>query len=336
MPAIFDSLVQNQGLTPDVAWRVSFIVPAILLTAIALGMLFLCEDTPTGKWSDRRKMVPGFSNDTTPVNTSGVVVDLPNDGKLGLTTPTPNELEASTYDEKKKSSSDSVSSIGAVMPGQVEIARAEIVKSPTFRESMRVFFSLQCMLLALPYACSFGGELAINSILGDYYMKSFHTGQTKSGKWAAMFGLLNVVTRPLGGIVADFIYRLTNRNVEAKKFWLLFLIMGQGVFCILIGSLNPHKPPAMYGLVAGMAFFMEGSNGASFAVVPHIFPQANGVLSGYVGASGNFGGVVFALLFRFVTGGYWNTIKIIGIISMVVSVLVSWIKVIPKGQIGGL
>lgn len=49
MPALFDSLVTQRGLTPHVAWRVSFIVPFILITATAVGMLLLCEDTPTGE-----------------------------------------------------------------------------------------------------------------------------------------------------------------------------------------------------------------------------------------------------------------------------------------------
>ncbi|RAL63196.1 hypothetical protein DID88_004275 [Monilinia fructigena] len=51
MPAIVDSLMLNQGLTAHVAWRVSFIVPFILITTTAISMLIFCPDTPTGKWS---------------------------------------------------------------------------------------------------------------------------------------------------------------------------------------------------------------------------------------------------------------------------------------------
>jgi NNP family nitrate/nitrite transporter-like MFS transporter len=40
--------------------------------------------------------------------------------------------------------------------------------------------------------------------------------------------------------------------------------------------------------------------GANFALVPHVHPHANGIVSGLVGASGNFGGVIFAIIFRFV------------------------------------
>jgi len=343
MPAIFDSLVHNQRLTPHVAWRVTFIVPAILITAVAMGMLFLCEDTPTGKWADRGKMVKGSSGDSTPV-----VVELPNGGKLGLDrdrAPTPNSI----LEEKKEPIEGSISNIEAPRPGEtyitnieaphlgeVEIARAEVVKAPTFREGLRVFFSLQCLMLALPYACSFGGELAINSILGTYYMDRFpHLGQTGSGKWAAMFGLLNVFFRPAGGIISDFIYRRTNHSVSAKKFWLVFLGVSQGAMCLAIGLLNTHSKATMFGLVAGLAFFMDASNGANFAVVPHVFPQQNGILSGFVGATGNLGGVIFALLFRFNGVHYGRVIWWIGCICIAVNVFVSWIRVIPKGQIGG-
>lgn len=57
MPAIFDSLVDKRGLTPRVAWRVTFIVPFILITATGLLMIFTCPDTPTGKWSARRRVL---------------------------------------------------------------------------------------------------------------------------------------------------------------------------------------------------------------------------------------------------------------------------------------
>ena len=53
MPAIFDSLVQRQHMTPHVAWRVAYIVPFILIIATALLILFACPDAPTGKWSTR-------------------------------------------------------------------------------------------------------------------------------------------------------------------------------------------------------------------------------------------------------------------------------------------
>jgi NNP family nitrate/nitrite transporter-like MFS transporter len=325
MPAIFDSLVKNMGLSDSKAWRVSFVVPFIMIMFIALGMLFLCEDTPTGKWSERHNAI-----------SQGVVVDMPNNGKFVAAQDSPSNMSIKSNSDEKKGEIVDAASLEAPEPGQVEIATAEIVKAPTLKEGLRVIGSLQAILLGLPYACSFGAELAINSILGAYYMKNFKDlTQTTSGQYAAMFGLLNVFFRPAGGMIADIIYRKTHQSVSAKKFWLVFLGVVQGVFCITIGLLNTHDKATMFGLVAGLAFFMDASNGANFAVVPHVFPHANGILSGFVGAMGNFGGVCFALLFRFNGTHYNKVIMYIGVVCVVINVGVSWIKVIPKGQIGG-
>lgn len=62
MPAVFDSLVHMRGYTPHVAWRISFIVPTILLIACGLGVLFLCDDTPTGSWSTRDRDLHALAN----------------------------------------------------------------------------------------------------------------------------------------------------------------------------------------------------------------------------------------------------------------------------------
>jgi NNP family nitrate/nitrite transporter-like MFS transporter len=93
-----------------------------------------------------------------------------------------------------------------------------------------------------------------------------------------MFGLLNVLFRPAGGIIGDIIYKYT-QSVWCKKLWLCFLGVIMGVFQLAIGLSDPHHQPTMFGLVAGLAFFMDASNGASFAVVPHVFPSSNGMLS---------------------------------------------------------
>lgn len=90
-----------------------------------------------------------------------------------------------------------------------------------------------------------------------------------------MFGLLNVFFRPAGGVIGDLIYRYTS-SVWAKKLWITFLGVAMGAFEIAIGLSDPKDMATMIGLVAGLAFFMDAANGANFAVVPHVFPHANG------------------------------------------------------------
>lgn len=61
----------------------------------------------------------------------------------------------------------------------------------------------------------------------SYYANFPELGQTTFGNWAAMLGLLNVVFRPLGGYIADVVYRKTN-SVWAKKICAFDFIMVDG------------------------------------------------------------------------------------------------------------
>jgi NNP family nitrate/nitrite transporter-like MFS transporter len=264
---------------------VAYIVPFIIIAAVALGMLFTCEDTPTGKWSDRHLDSIDTPSSTTPFNS--VVEDHEKSDRLpsGLATPM-SARSVHNVDEKiKESASDSEAQVNdSTGRGQMTI-QEEVVVAPTWREALQVTLSLSTVALAINYACSFGAELALDGTLGSFYAANFpRLGQTESGRWAAMFGLLNVVTRPLGGFVSDIIYRHTD-SVWAKKLWMNFLSVITGAFLIAIGLTNPKSEATMFGLTAGMAFFLEAGNGANFAIVPHVHPYANGSFIPYLATS---------------------------------------------------
>lgn len=79
-------------------------------------------------------------------------------------------------------------------------------------------------------------------------------------------------------MAGDIIYRHTS-SVWAKKLWVTFLGVIMGVFELAIGVTDSRYMATMFGLVAGLAFSMDASNGAKFAVVSHVFPHANGMFS---------------------------------------------------------
>ena len=279
MPAIFDSLVSRFGYTFHVAWRISFIVPFIVIVATATAMLLLCPDTPTGKWSERHLHA---QQNLAAHGVTANVVDVP--GRLGEKKHSTGGSDDSGSGEKKMEFEatgktaphlgDHEAQIGEQQ--MLDVARGEIVQKPTWKEAMPVIFSLQTLVQASCYFCSFGAELAINSNLGAYYQQNFPTyGQTGAGRWAAMFGLLNIVSRPLGGILSDFTYR-RNQNLWIKKAWIHGYGLVTGVFLLAIGFSDSKVPSTMFGLVAGMAVFLEAGNGANFSLVPHVHPHANG------------------------------------------------------------
>jgi NNP family nitrate/nitrite transporter-like MFS transporter len=80
---------------------------------------------------------------------------------------------------------------------------------------------------------------------------------------------------------------------------------------------------------------MDAGNGANYALVPHVHPYANGIVSGIVGATGNLGGIIGAIIFRYNGTKYNKSIWILGIIAIVLNLSVAWIRPIPRSQIGG-
>ncbi|KAJ8069843.1 hypothetical protein OCU04_000257 [Sclerotinia nivalis] len=353
MPAIVDSLILNQGLTAHVAWRISFIVPFILITTTAISMLILCPDTPTGKWSQRHLAVQQnlqahgiHSPSDNIVSIPGSITDRKSDKTHTSTDPTSSSNSTLNNEKRLEEKAQIVSTKHHTttpynnetsLPPQemLTIAHGEIIQKPSFRHAINIILTPQTLLIASCYFCSFGAELAINSILGSYYLKNFPTlGEAGTGRWAAMFGFLNVIFRPLGGILSDVLYRKTG-SVWAKKIWLHALALCTGAFLIAIGLADPHEHATMFGLVAGMGLFLEAGNGANFSLVPHIHPFANGIISGVVGGCGNLGGIVFAIIFRYEGKDYARCFWIIGVFTIAVNVAVSWVKPIPKGQIGG-
>jgi NNP family nitrate/nitrite transporter-like MFS transporter len=117
-----------------VAWRVSFIVPFIIILIVTMGILFAGEDTPIGKWADRH-----------------LVID-----NLIAATPTEGSLKDVTTNYMVKSDKKDPEGAIRVSHAVVDAAEGEVIVVPTFKEAVGVLFSLQTLALAAPYACSFG------------------------------------------------------------------------------------------------------------------------------------------------------------------------------------
>ncbi|KAG7114914.1 Nitrate transporter like protein [Verticillium longisporum] len=260
---------------------------------------------PLLTWSDRHLHVQeNLQGHGIQENVLTDVVDVPGGIADRHSTPSPTAFDSeknSTNDNKNTSKFENEATISR--DEMLVTAQGETILKPTFKDGLN-FPSL---------------------------------GQTGASNWAAMFGFLNVVTRPLGGIVGDVLYHFGKQNLWLKKGWVSFCGIMTGLLLILIGRLNPHDEATMFGLIFLMAVFHEAGNGANFALVPHVHPQANGIVSGLTGAGGNLGGIIFAIIFRFMDNGtnYAKGFWVIGCMHIGLNVLVSWIPPLPKGQIGG-
>ena len=221
---VFDSLVIGRGLTPHVAWRVAFVaVPFVIVTATGLGILFLCPDTPTGPWKDRH-----ITRIIDAVEVIHTTKEISKDDTTG-TNKVGREMSADSSDVEKRGDDDTNGAdTGPVIKGTTAIydttderfAEAAIIKPPTVREILRVVLTFQTIMQCALYFVTFGGELAINSNLSSFYIKESGKppwAQTLAANWAAMYGMLNLITRPLGGYIGDLIYPIA--GIEGKRIW---------------------------------------------------------------------------------------------------------------------
>ena len=222
----------GRGLTAHVAWRVAFAtVPFVIVVVVALMILFFAPDTPTGAWKDRHLnqaafIAVGLSEDspTATSESTGQVVDV---NKYAMEDASQSEKVAS-HDSKdgdleKHEFKPDPHSSNVYDQADVKFAEASFVKKPTIKDVLRAALTLPVIMQCACYFCTFGAELAINSNLSSFYIQASGTppwSQTLAANWAAMYGLLNVVTRPAGGYIADMLYPRV--GVEGKKIWMIF------------------------------------------------------------------------------------------------------------------
>ncbi|KAI6148502.1 major facilitator superfamily domain-containing protein [Pisolithus tinctorius] len=310
MIALYNSLISD-GLTPHVAWRAAFaIVPVPFLLTVAAATLVFGTDHPAGRWSDRHKAIAHGIKDADAL---------------------PASHEHKDYAIKKEGSSDIQVTVSAVQALESELDFA--VNEPvTWALAVKVIARPLTWLPALAYLTTFGYELAIDANLANVLFtlyKSPTFGQTKAGYIASIFGFLNVLTRPLGGYFGDLIYE--RFGVPGKKYLLIILGVTQGLLSIGLGLyIDNNQHPSLTILIVFLilaAFVCEAANGVNFSLVPHCNPCSNGFMSGIVGGMGNFGGIVFAMIFRFQPAPLGKAFWISGIIAVVINLFITVIRV---------
>ncbi|MBA2779688.1 MFS transporter [Billgrantia kenyensis] len=144
------------------------------------------------------------------------------------------------------------------------------------------------------YFANFGAELAVVSMLPMFFEETWGLTAAAAGMIAASFAFINLVARPMGGLVSD---RMGNR-----RFVMLSYMFGIGIGFVLMGLLNSSWPLIIaIAITIFTSFFVQGAEGATFGIIPSIKRRITGQISGMAGAYGNVGAVVYLTIFTFVT-----------------------------------
>ncbi|MDF1594883.1 MAG: MFS transporter [Acidimicrobiia bacterium] len=172
------------------------------------------------------------------------------------------------------------------------------------------------------YFANFGAELAVVSMLPKFFENTFvpltDSGgsplvtATVAGVVAASFAFVNLGARPLGGYLSD---RMANRKrtmliymVGIAVGFLLMAFIGRWGSGVDADGLRTVVPMfgGLWWLVASVAItvfasvFVQGAEGATFAIIPMINKRMTGQIAGMAGAYGNVGAVIYLVLFSLV------------------------------------
>lgn len=149
-------------------------------------------------------------------------------------------------------------------------------------------------ILFLVYAACFGMELTVYGTMDDYLQNTFGLERATAGNIVLSFALMNIFARTLGGFFGDRFGKL--KGLRGRVLFLSAILMAEGIM-LSVFSMTTSLTIGILFLVA-FSLTVQMAEGATFSVVPFINKKAIGSISGIVGAGGNVGAFLAALLLK--------------------------------------
>ena len=143
------------------------------------------------------------------------------------------------------------------------------------------------------YFANFGAELAVVSMLPAFFEATFTISPSMAGLVASSFAVVNLFARPLGGLISD---SLSNRKLVMIGYMVGITLGFLGMS--FIGSAWPLW--LAIGLTILTSTFVQGAEGATFAIIPMVNRRMTGQVAGMAGAYGNVGAVVYLVILSLV------------------------------------
>ena len=171
-------------------------------------------------------------------------------------------------------------------------------KMPTLKKDQETFTSVlkdyRVWILFLVYAACFGMELTVYGTMDDYLQNTFGLARNTAGNLVLSFALMNIFARTLGGFFGDKFGRL--KGLRGRVLFLALILAVEGSMLSIFSTTTSIT----FGILFLIAFSVsvQMAEGATFSVVPFINRKAIGSISGIVGAGGNVGAFLAALLLK--------------------------------------
>lgn len=149
-------------------------------------------------------------------------------------------------------------------------------------------------ILFVVYAASFGMELTVYGTMDDYLQNTFQLERVTAGNLVLSFALMNIFARTLGGFFGDKFGKL--KGLRGRVMFLTVILAIEGVVLATFSSIDTFAVAFVFLILFSLSVQM--AEGATFSVVPFINKKAIGSISGIVGAGGNVGAFLAAILLK--------------------------------------
>ena len=149
-------------------------------------------------------------------------------------------------------------------------------------------------ILFFVYAACFGVELTVYGTMDDYLQNTFDINRITAGNIVLSFAMMNIFARTLGGLFADKFGK--SKGLRGRVILLSMLLALEGSMLMFFSNINILALAIVF-LIA-FSLTVQMAEGATFSVVPFINKKAIGLISGIVGAGGNVGAFLAAILLK--------------------------------------
>lgn len=173
-------------------------------------------------------------------------------------------------------------------------------------------------LLSLAYGVTFGAELAVVSLLPTLFATTFGLEIGAASAAGSAFAFTNLVTRPGGGLLSD--------AARSRRRPVIVALLGTAASFFVLSYLDSSWPLAVGVVAVALAsVFVQGGNGAVFAMVPQIHKPVSGQISGLAGSYGNIGGIAFSSILFFSGDDTRMLFLVIAGVALAVAVACRWL-----------
>jgi len=311
------------GLGDD-AWRWAMAINGIVLAIYGVMYYFLVRDVPEGTTLERTKKAEPMLVTSYKDLVQYLVWSIPLVGALAVLAWRVSNVEV----EGDVVLSDTMLYVIYVVLALVYVGHAVRtlqVNLPYLRagvpEDEQYSFG-SVVALNSTYFANFGAELAVVSMLPEFFETVFEpltndsggplVTATIAGLVASSFAFVNLVARPLGGYLSD---RLASRK-RTMLIYILGIVFGFLAMAFIgkwgigvdddgLRNIVPSFGGVSWLVVAVLitvfaSIFVQGAEGATFAIIPMVNKRMTGQVAGMAGAYGNVGAVIYLVIFSLV------------------------------------